>query len=182
MKDIMIDLETLGKGTEAPVISIGAVYFDSEGLGKEFYVNLELQSQIDTGLRRADASTIQWWMGQSDAAKRVFKESAVPTSKGLLDLVNFILEVKDAYVWGNGATFDISILESLLQDYEIPVPWKYNRIMDFRTYKRFLGQGREIDRSKGVHHNALDDAKVQASYISLIMAGQRVANPMEAEK
>lgn len=166
MKDIMIDLETLGTGADCVVVSLGASYFDIEtnNLGPKFYVALQLQEQMDKG-RVVDASTISWWMSQGEAAKYVFKESPAAVEQAL---VLFALWYKyfdsEPYVWGNGATFDISILESLFKTYGIACPWSYNKAMDVRTYKRFIGKGASIAKT-GVAHNALDDAVDQALYV-----------------
>jgi len=114
--DLMIDLETLGTNHDAPVISIGAVKFSSKGLGEEFYVNLDVEEQIKDG-RQVTGSTIKWWMGQEGAARKVFKEKSIPTAEGLLDFVEFFHQggnEKSVFPWGNGATFDITILEHLL--------------------------------------------------------------------
>lgn len=163
--DIMIDIETLGTEVDAPVISIGAVAFDLTKVHDTFYVALDVAQQIDSGKRLVDVDTIKWWLSQSGAAKKVFKEKAESTKFGLEQLSQFIKSFgKDTYVWGNGATFDISILESLLYDYDVSCPWKYNKIMDYRTIKRFLGKDIKVDR-KGTYHNAVDDAVTQAEFI-----------------
>lgn len=163
--DIMIDIETLGTRTDCPVISIGAVAFDLNKIYDKFYIALDVKDQIDSGKRKVDADTIKWWMSQGDAAKKVFKENFKDNSVGLSEFAYWIITFKgEKYVWGNGATFDISILESLMYDYGIDIPWKYNKIMDQRTIKRFLGKDIEMVR-KGTYHNAIDDALTQAEYI-----------------
>lgn len=171
--DIMIDIETLGTRTCCPVISIGAAAFDLNSILSTFYTALNVSEQIDSKIRQVDAGTIKWWMSQSNAAKTVFKEDAVATKLGLQKLTDYINSFgKDAdiYVWGNGATFDISILESLYYDYNLPVPWKYSKVMDQRTVKRFLGKEIKVLR-KGTYHNAVDDAVTQAEYVQACLRG-----------
>jgi len=165
--NLMIDIETLGIDPKAPVLSIGAVYFDKDGTYSEFYINLDVHHQIDSGLRKFDASTIKWWMGQEDAAKKVFKETAIPVEQALRQFVNFIeTEVgsKDTKPWGNGSNFDITILESLFKDYGIKTPWNFRNIRDYRTFKDFIYDGSDTVR-EGTYHNALDDAKYQAQVV-----------------
>jgi hypothetical protein len=162
--DVMIDIETLGKKPNCPVISIGAVAFDLTTTYGSFYAALDVEEQIDSGKRIADASTIKWWMSQSGAAKTVFKEDAIDTKTGLEQLALFLSTFDDVYVWGNGATFDITILESIFDSYKVEIPWKYSHIMDQRTIKRFLGKGIKIKR-EGTYHNAIDDAMTQAKFI-----------------
>ena len=72
--NLMIDIETLGVKTDAPVISIGACFFDKDGIKEKFYAVLDVEQQIDSDLRKVDASTIKWWMGQEGAAKKIFQD------------------------------------------------------------------------------------------------------------
>lgn len=167
MKDLMIDLETLGQGPDAVVLSIGAVFFDieSEKVGNGFYTALDMAPQLKAG-RKTNAETIKWWMSQGQAARHVFEDEALHPIEALNRFVEFIKnESEDAIlVWGNGSTFDIIILERLLKDFNYAPLWPYSNIMDLRTFRRFVGKGKKIPRSEG-HHNALVDAVDQANYV-----------------
>lgn len=167
MKDVMIDLETLGTGPDAVVISIGAVFFDIENktTGVTFYAVADIDEQLERG-RKPTGDTIKWWLGQSDSAKKVFNESARPMARVLTEfaMLYHVINPKGAYVWSNGSTFDITIMENLFKDYGLPIPWSYNKTMDLRTFKRFKGNGKPIVK-QGVAHNALDDALSQALYV-----------------
>ena len=167
MIDCMADLETLGTTPETPVVSLGAVFFDiaTKTIGPTFYMIMEIDEQLSRG-RRPTGSTLKWWFTQTDAAKRVFHEKAQPTK---VVLETFALWYKSqyskgAFIWGNGSTFDISILENMYRDYGLPIPWGYNKVMDLRTFKRFEAGGAQIPNT-GVAHNALDDAIAQAQYV-----------------
>mgnify|MGYP006408929027 CR=1 FL=1 len=65
---IMIDLETMGTRPDAPIISIGAVAFDANGPLDSFYAGVNLGSSVNSGAK-IDASTVLWWMQQSDEAR-----------------------------------------------------------------------------------------------------------------
>ncbi len=168
--DIMIDLETLGINPDCPVISIGAAAFNETGIKETFEVNLDTTHQIDIMSRKVTADTIKWWMSQEDAAKKVFKEATVHPEVGLKALVDWITAIKKKYKvkrihpWGNGSTFDISIMENLLSQYNVKIPWEFYNIMDFRTFKRFVYDGKDMS-FQGVKHNALEDAKHQANIV-----------------
>lgn len=164
--EIMIDLETLGTSNKAPVVSIGCVAFDGKVIYDQLYLTLNLKEQIDIQKRLVDADTLQWWFSQSNDVRAVFKENKKGVVESLTELTQFInkFEAKKVYVWGNGANFDITILESLYKDFELKVPWKYGKIMDLRTIRRFLG-GNEKIKVEGVKHNALSDALAQAKYL-----------------
>jgi len=176
MKDLMIDLETLGTNKKAPIISIGAQYFDVDTgkLGDTFYAVLDIADQIDTGKRLPEASTIKWWMSQKEDAKTVFKEKSFPTEHVLSTFSEWILKVSKASkgakatrkvnVWGNGSSFDITLMETLFQDFGVACPWMYYNVQDVRTFKRFVAKGEKIEVA-GVKHNALADATAQAEYV-----------------
>ena len=166
MSDLMIDLETLGQTPQCPVISLGAVFFDekTKQLGPRFYACLDVNEQIKHG-RRPDGDTLKWWMGQSGAAKKVFSEDAKPVTQVLNDFSLFYnANSIKSFVWGNGSTFDISIMEDIYRMYGVKIPWFFTKVMDQRTYKRFMGKGEKVQKS-GVDHNALDDAVSQATYV-----------------
>ena len=48
MNDLMIDLESMGKKPNAPIVSIGAVFFNPQTgeLGQEFYTAVSLESAM----------------------------------------------------------------------------------------------------------------------------------------
>lgn len=162
MKNLMIDLETLGTNPDCPVISLGAVFFDGTGLGERFYAVLDVEAQMDAG-RKASASTIKWWMGQGDAAKKVFREGGQDTKTVLEEFSQFCV-IHGAWVqpWSKGANFDIVIMEDLFRFYDLPVPWKYSQVRCFRTFEKTNCQGVNIPFD-GVQHDALADALHQAT-------------------
>ena len=174
MEDIMVDIETLGTSMDCPVISIGAAYFNLEKkqIGDTFYAIFDVADQIDSRTRFADASTIKFWMYQENAAKSVFKEGAHSTKEVLQKFREWIMThagskakaTKKCQVWGNGAGFDINIIESLFKDYKVDCPWLYYNVMDLRTFKRFVGKGKKIEKL-GTNHNALDDVVSQINYM-----------------
>lgn len=169
MMDVMIDLETLATVPDAIVVSIGAIAFDIENgvLGQTFYMAPSVSEQIENG-RRLDPDTLKWWMNQSDAAKRVFNEKSKPVANVLTTMTQWYksipAETKKIQVWGNGSSFDISIMEHIFRQLNIGIPWGYSKVMDLRTFKRFVAKGVDV-RKGGTNHNALDDAKSQAQYV-----------------
>ena len=121
--DIMIDLESMGTGSNAAIIAIGAVRFCMvDGIVSEFYETVDLASSISFGLDM-DPDTVLWWMQQDDAARREFKRSGSPLYAALNNLVEFIPE--ECNIWGNGATFDNVILSNAYYKCGIPRPWSF---------------------------------------------------------
>ncbi len=167
MKDIMIDLETMGQGPNAAIIALGAVEFDVEksSLGREFYEVINLQSSIALG-GVADASTILWWMKQSDGARKEFEREGNHLGAVLYVFSMWLLEAAERSklcIWGNGATFDNVILSSAYRNAELEQPWMYYGDRCYRTIKN-LYPDIKMER-QGTYHNALDDAKNQSVHL-----------------
>ncbi len=166
-----IDLETLGTRYNAPVISIGVVQFDPDTgkLGATFYREIDIDSAIKAG--KISGSTLAWWMQQSEKARRVFgPDNKVSLATALDGLSTWLRGMAMApKVWGNGASFDITILEHAYENGCVGLreAWHYTNVRDMRT----LVEAAQLDKGDwpkdvGTHHNALDDAKYQAMVIS----------------
>lgn len=75
-KHIMLDLETMGSGSHAAIVAIGAVVFSpssSEIESNEFYAVVDLNSSAHYG--NLDASTVQWWLQQDHEARAIFNDA-----------------------------------------------------------------------------------------------------------
>lgn len=180
VNDFSIDTETLGVRPDAAILSIGVVQFDRDTgkLGKKFYVEIDIDSAIASG--SISGSTLAWWIEQSPRAKQLFakdrQEQKVSLATALHQLRTFFLDAPagkagpDQYVWGNGATADITWLENayLKGSVGLEVPWKFWNIRDMRTAVDMSG----VDPknwpfpNNAVAHNALDDAARQAQIIA----------------
>lgn len=164
MKDVMIDLETLGTESDCPVLSLGAVLFDPKTgeLGDRAYYVLDVQEQLDKG-RRMSFDTFCWWLRQGEEARSAISTEQTRLSTGWA-LTDFFSRLpKGVRPWSNGAGFDIVIVESLAKAYGVPVPWKYWDIRDTRTLWDVTGV--RPNRGSGTHHIAVDDAVAQAQAV-----------------
>lgn len=173
MKDIMLDLETMGVKPYSPIVAIGAVLFDpkSDQIGETFYQLIDLQSCEDAGLKIC-ADTVLWWLRQSDAARGQLCNPSLERTSLKNALLDFSMWVPEgAKVWGNGSDFDNVILESAYEVCGQKVPWNYWNNRCYRTVKN-LKPSVEIVR-EGVHHNALDDAISQAKHLQRILNGKK---------
>lgn len=162
MNHMMIDIETLGTAPGSVILSIGAVMFGPGGLGAEFYSRVDATSCVQAGLK-IDPSTVAWWMQQNDAARtEVFAAGAPYLNVALLHLAGWCKDQEIAQVWCHGATFDVPLLEAAYRAayLESMIPWKFYNARCTRTLYELASVS--PDRSQGVHHNALNDAKVQA--------------------
>ncbi|WP_105478846.1 exonuclease [Escherichia coli] len=170
---LMIDLETMGKNPDAPIASIGAVFFDPQTgeQGPEFSKIIDMGTCGGT----VDISTIEWWLQRSGEARAAILADRIPLDDALLQLREFIDENSGEFfvqVWGNGANFDNTILRRSYERQGIPCPWRCYNDRDVRTIVE-LGKAIDFDARtaipfEGERHNALDDARYQAKYVSVI--------------
>ncbi|WP_213927949.1 exonuclease [Klebsiella variicola] len=176
---VMVDLETMGKKHNAPIVAIGAVVFDpaTGSIGESFYKVVCLESSVNWGAV-IDPSTVIWWLKQSSEARSaIVNDDAIPLQDALLQFREFVSDnvaggSKKAQVWGNGASFDNSILRSSYDCIAEDYPWEYWNDRDVRTMVE-LGQAIGFDPKttipfEGDRHNALADAIHQARYVSAI--------------
>lgn len=170
MKDVMVDLETVGNRAGCGILSIGAVAFDPTTgvLGSEYYAVIKLASCEKFGLH-SDPSTLAWWDKQSAEAQKVLKKAHATRGnkaldKSLMEFNKYLSQFgpKAVRVWGNGADFDNAILISCYAATGLTAGWDFWNNRCFRTLKN-LAPSIKIERV-GVYHNALDDAKTQAAH------------------
>ncbi|GEM_PF-126014 len=176
---LMVDLETMGKKPGAPIVSVGAVFFDpASGMtGAEYYQVINLESSMSFGAR-PDASTILWWLKQSpEARSAIVVDDTVGLVEALEQLLDFIAEnaangSKNVQLWGNGSSFDCSLLEAAfeLADTPFPIPhWNYRDVRTVVELGKAVGLNARYDIPfEGDQHNALADARHQVKYVSAI--------------
>lgn len=172
---LMIDIETMGIESDACILSIGAVFFNKDGLYNEFYEKIQLQSCLDLGLS-VTASTIFWWMGQSKESKKELENNEIQKHiKEVLNNFSFFinssisdLNLLGLSIWANGPQFDISILENAYRKAKLKIPWNYYQIRDFRTFRETNELPENLPKNR-VAHNSLEDAKWQAEYMIGVM-------------
>ncbi|EFL6332224.1 exonuclease, partial [Escherichia coli] len=155
---LMIDLETMGKNPDAPIISIGAIFFDPQtgDMGPEFSKTIDLETAGGV----IDRDTIKWWLKQSREAQSAIMTDEIPLDDALLQLREFIDENSGEFfvqVWGNGANFDNTILRRSYERQGIPCPWRYYNDRDVRTIVE-LGKAIDFDARtaipfEGERHN-----------------------------
>lgn len=181
MNHVMIDIETLGTNTNAPIASIGAVFFEpSTGItGARFYVRVDAENDELNGAV-ASVATFKWWLKQSrEAQAELLASDAIPLWDALCQLDGFLTDnavpedLDLLQVWGNSPTFDCAILRAAYAraDFKGPL-WQFRNERDCRTMVE-LGKVIGFDPTqdmpfRGERHNALADAVHQAQYVSYI--------------
>lgn len=157
MADLMIDIETVGTGPEACILTIAAQSFDPLGDGwysQSYYARIDIESQPN---RSIEQSTIDWWATQPpESREEAFGEQGrIPLDQALDELGKLIWHSKR--FWANGPTFDMNIIEHAYKSYNKPLPWKYYVVRDARTvYGLYPG----LPKPEASHH-ALEDCRRQ---------------------
>ena len=180
MIEFMVDLETMGSGPTAAIVSIGCVPFDRESLivlQDEFYTVVDLESSLKAGLV-AESSTILWWMTQSEEARtELFSRRRAQLYEALSALrywmAGLVPAKNDRKVWGNGAAFDNVILSSAYKAVGFETPWNFWNDRCFRTMKNEFAGVPLPDRVGLLHHKAVDDARYQAECLVEILRSVR---------
>lgn len=168
---VMVDIETMSKGSKASIVSIGAVEFNMNTgeTGKEFYTNVSLQSCIEKGLR-VDGDTVMWWMQQSDEARKALMVDAKPLFEAMAGFTEFLedCDIKKCQIYGNGPKFDLGILTDAYEVCGGDVPWNFWDERCVRTISMFLPHEKGMTKFAGTAHNAIDDCHHQIKYCTQI--------------
>lgn len=177
--NVMIDLETLSTHNDAAIIEIGAVEFNKETgeTGETFNVLIEPSDWCKND-RHIDGETIQWWFKQTNEARKRFvtkqKDIEYCTLKHALHKLRYFImdcdtvdDDKNVVVWGNGSTFDISILQNAYEYFDIEVPWKFWSVNDVRTIVDLNPTIKaNMKFVTGIQHSAVADCLHQIKYLT----------------
>lgn len=156
----MIDIEGLGTGPDAAILTIAAQSFDPFGTGyydRHYYARITLESQEN---RRIQDDTLAWWATQPKAQEEAFAEdNRIPLDQALDEL--YRLAWQHDYIWAQGPTYDINILEHAYKSYNKTQPWQFYRIRDSRTVLS-LWPERPVPPTS---HHALEDTRKQINVL-----------------
>ncbi len=169
MRGAMLDLETMGTRSNAPVVAIGACGVDPETgeVWGSFHQVIDLADAMKFG--QADGDTITWWLNQSDAARKIFSpfELRAALSVALISFAEWchgtVGPRKSIEMWGNGSDFDNVVLGNAYRETGLDLPWLFRNNRCYRTAKSLAPEIPFV--RMGVHHNALDDALSQAHHL-----------------
>jgi hypothetical protein len=181
MLNVMVDIETLGKGERAAVASIGACAFDPTRVEtldellsptRTFEVSIDLRSTPD---RVIDADTVYWWLRQDRVAQTRLSFNQVRGAEAAERFLEWTrrrishddagIRVTDYTVWCYGATFDHPILASFLGDYNLKYPWSYRHQLCARTVASLAPDVAPVASDELVAHSAMHDAVRQAEWL-----------------
>ena len=162
MKDLMLDLETWGNSKTSVIVQIGACYFNryTGEIGDRLCINIDAESSMQVGFD-VWASTLYWWMTQSDDARHSFLQGRQHVVDAVNIINNFMKKAKR--IWSH-ATFDFVILMGHFEKLGIKPNFHYRSARDIRTLTDIANLPEKKYPQVGTHHNALDDCFYQVQY------------------
>jgi hypothetical protein len=163
MKDLMVDIETLGNGPTSVLTQIGACFFDryTGEIGEKFCQNISVQNCLDMGLQ-LDWDTIKWWFEQTE--EKTWMKEPQPLGKVLGQFSAFAKPAEA--VWSH-ATFDMPIIANAYRRIKQGLPFHYRAMRDIRTLTDLAKVSKEeiaATPANGKTHNGLDDCVFQVAY------------------
>jgi exodeoxyribonuclease VIII len=180
MKNVMIDIETLGTTPNSCILQVAAVMWDNFGrIDEGISFDLSVTEQVNLG-RKIDSRTVSWWMDGKVSPE--VRQSVLGRSEtlrfhdGMEKLNDYI---GSAYgdkgginVWANPPQFDISIIRSAMESCSIIPVWQHWEERDLRTLRNVCKECNiTFEKKNESHHSALSDAKHQAEEVIHLMKG-----------
>jgi len=169
--DLMLDLETMGSGPKAAIVSVGAVRFNlaTGETGAYMHEQVDLEDSVRAGLE-IDPATVIWWFGQSRAAVdgwRVEHPKQLASALNVLD--HLVGREATTGVWANAPSFDCVILKSAYGLLGRQPPWQFWRERCVRTILQ-LSRDTGLDvkattKRTGEAHDALADCHTQIEQV-----------------
>jgi exodeoxyribonuclease VIII len=167
MRDLMIDIETFGNGSNAVMIQLAGVFFDRKtgAIGNEFCESLDPVASKELGFE-TDQSTLDWWKKQDQKIlKGILADTHHP--KDVMEkFIRFIEynvpSLQNVKVWSH-ATFDFPIVQNYLKKLTrnyLP----YRGARDIRTLVDLSKINLDSYNWNAKTHDALDDCKFQIKY------------------
>ncbi len=179
MNHCMIDIETMGTGDNAAVISIGLTRFNpvTGKVGEQLEVRntFEAQRVLD---RDFDPKTEAWWKRQSpEAQAQLVAEPRYQSAKEMMQAAcDFIYATNKSYwdrgVWAKSPTFDLAILRHLANQVDVKWPCHFSREYCVRTLlliAKHRGWHDILEWEPEIAHGALSDAAHQARQMMAVM-------------
>ena len=160
MKDLMLDLETMGSGYGSVITQIGACYFDrySGEIGLTFCRNIDMDDAVREGFK-IEPGSVKFWLGQPG---RTFLENPEPIRQVLESYRIFAKHAE--CVWSH-STFDFSMLQDACQRLGIKVVHSYRKTKDIRTLMELADTHKADDTiNPEKAHDGLADAIYQVGY------------------
>lgn len=163
MKDVMIDIESLGVGKNCCIVQIGACYFDraTGEIGDMFKVNIDARSAVASGAH-LEADTVYWWLKQSPEAIASITAAPLLPIREAFEQLNLFLSFAKC-IWSH-ATFDFVAITETYKRLNMKPSFAYKTARDIRTLIDIFNISTLATPREGLHHDGLADAIHQVKY------------------
>jgi hypothetical protein len=177
-KDIMLDIETLGTGSNATIFQISAIAFDIE-TGHQYSTFNSIADISKNKTLKADGSTLKWWLNTNKELLTELLNKGEESSEDLLTNFHKWLKSQDKdnkniYLWGNGILFDNKMIQEQFVEMGLDYPIFFRNDRDVRTIVDLAGKKLGITEKELkerfndenlVKHDAFDDVKYQINLV-----------------
>lgn len=158
-----LDLETLSRKTNAPILSIGACFNEYN-----FYCEVDQSGYIAQPFY-PEPATVDWWEKRGGFQPSVTPKTPFDAIASFAIWMNqYGGKLESFEVWANSPSFDCEMLKYHFAHYNIACPWQYYQERDVRTAKNIARAMRLPIREQDAPHHALRDALQQRDLVASI--------------
>lgn len=161
---LVLDLETLGTGDNAAVVSIGAAFVGGPSAVWRI-LPFEAMSHGET-----TQSTLDWWAKQCAAAREELT-GTLTTEQAVRGLKEWALANgfgRSSTIWGKGPSFDCVLLKNAMARANVLSFWQFWQERCVRTVLQMVPEANSL-AFEGTPHKAEDDARHEARQVELAL-------------
>jgi hypothetical protein len=197
----MLDIETLGQGPNAVAWQTALYAVESDDpetlLPFHHHQYLPIPPQLNRLLpaRKIDFSTLLFWFREIGKNPELYEGFEQCDSTDVTDLVSLLRHFVNAFkrftmegsldyeLWTRG-NFDLPIMQTLLEQAGLEVPWDFRKTMDLRTLEQTSGVSyKSIPTHQGfIKHRADHDAIFQISHWAACMKALATGHAPDATR
>lgn len=134
--DVMVDIETLGKGSCPPVLQIAARCFNPR-TGESYKASFDETADISSLMSKIEPDTLKWWLDTNPTLfAKLVKRGTVSERQIVIDFLKWLASLgptEDIRLWGNGVLFDNRIIKEKCDQFSFGYPVFYRNDRDVRT-------------------------------------------------
>jgi hypothetical protein len=115
-------------------------------LSRVKYFKFDVKNQVRNWNRNVDPKTIEWWEQQSKEALETIKpsENDKPLPEFMPWFTSNFDRSKLSYIFSRNNTFDPVIIQSICNDFSLPIPYDWWKIRDTKSLIMGLTYGHNI--------------------------------------
>jgi hypothetical protein len=162
---LVLDLETLGTGDDAAVVSIGAAFVGGPSAVWRV-LPFEAMSHGTT-----TQSTLDWWAKQCPEAREELT-GTLSTQQAVTGLKEWALANgfgRQSTIWGKGPSFDCVLLKNAMARAGVAAFWQFWQERCVRTILQMVPEANSL-QFEGTPHRAEDDARHEARQVQMALS------------